>query len=129
MISRWCSGTIISPTVGCGCLIPPIGYLWRSSGSARAGAQQHIELAIGLQFLDASEGGEHALHGARAVARVFDDLQIAALTGWFDAKEHAAPNRDTAILPPLFNQCQSIDKPTRVRHGTANQPNFRPSAQ
>jgi hypothetical protein len=95
----------------------------------RAGAQQHIELAIGLQFLDASEGGEHALDGAGAVARVFDDLQIAALTGWFDAEEHAAPNRDTAILPPLFNQCQSLDKPTRVRHGTANQPNFRPSAQ
>jgi hypothetical protein len=74
---------------------------------ARAGAQQHVELAIGLQFLDPSEGGEHALDGARAVARVFDDLQITALTGGFDAEEHAAPNRDTAILPPLFGHCQS----------------------
>ena len=49
---------------------------------------------------------EREVDRSRAVARVFDDLQIAALTGWFDAEEHAAPNRDTAILPPLFSHCQ-----------------------
>jgi hypothetical protein len=67
-------------------------------GEARAGAQQHIELAIGFELLDATEGGEHTLHGAGTVACVLDDLQIAALTGGLDAEEHAAPNRDTAIV-------------------------------
>jgi hypothetical protein len=38
------------------------------------------------------------LVGAGAVARVLDDLQVTALSGGFDAKEHAALWDDTAPL-------------------------------
>jgi len=57
-----------------------------------------------LQLLDTSQRGDHTLDGARAIACVLDDLQVAALTGGLDAEEHAAPNRDTAILARSFSE-------------------------
>src|SRR5438105_15730595 len=82
---------------------------------------------MGLQFHWRSEVGYYALDGAGAVARVFDDLQIAALTGWFDAEEHAAPNRDTAILRSEERRVGKECRPRRVRHHYEKKPNFRPS--
>ena len=67
-------------------------------GEPRAGAQQRIELARGFEVLDTAEGGKHALARGGAVAGVFHDLQVAAISGRFDAEEHAAHRWDTAFL-------------------------------
>jgi hypothetical protein len=63
-------------------------------GEPGTGAQQCVKSTVGL---DTSQRGHHALAGARAVACVLDDLQVAARTGGLDAEEHRAPNRDTTI--------------------------------
>ena len=39
-------------------------------GEPGAGAQQCVESTVGLQLFDTSQGGEHALDGARTVTRV-----------------------------------------------------------
>src|SRR5271165_1760212 len=71
-------------------------------------AQQRVQSTVGLQLLDTSQRGEHALDGARAIARVLDDLQVATLTGGLDAKEHAAPNRSTAILTGFLRKARAM---------------------
>src|SRR6478672_7556536 len=70
----------------------------RGFGETRARAQQSVEPAIGFEVLDAPESGQDTLPGAGAVARVLDDLQIAALPGGFDAEEHAGILDGTARL-------------------------------
>ena len=60
--------------------------------------QQGIELAGGLEVLDATEGGDDALARGGAVAGVLHDLQITAGSRRFDAEEHAAIDCDTASL-------------------------------
>src|SRR6202035_4467609 len=62
----------------------------RRLAQARARAQQRVELARRLQRLDAAERRDHALAGLGAVARVLDDLEIAAIARGLDAEEHAA---------------------------------------
>src|SRR5271166_3787128 len=55
--------------------------------------------AGGFEVLDAPEGGDDALARGGAVAGVLHDLQVAALSGRFDAEEHAATDCDTALMP------------------------------
>src|SRR5271166_756201 len=68
----------------------------RGLGQPRTGASQGIELAGGFEVLDAPEGGDDALARGGAVAGVLHDLQVAALSGRFDAEEHATTNRGFA---------------------------------
>jgi hypothetical protein len=53
----------------------------RSTGKA-------LEVAGFAELIESPEGGEHALAYPTLVAGVFDDLEIFARTGVFDAEEH-----------------------------------------
>ena len=57
-------------------------------GKAGAGGEQAVEVAGLPEFVESAEGGEDALAHAAVVAEVFDDLQVLAVFGGFDAEEH-----------------------------------------
>jgi hypothetical protein len=103
------------------------GNQQRGIGETRARAQQGVEPAVGFEVLDPSESGQDTLPGADAVARVLDDLQIAALPGEFDAEEHAAPLDGTARLERLSASRKLIFLLHAPLRGTANQRKYRPT--
>jgi len=72
-------------------------------GEPRTGGEQRIELAGLLELIESAEGSEDALADAAIGAGVFDDLQIPARSGWFDAEEHGdLGNRDTTIITGIL---------------------------
>ena len=57
-------------------------------GELVARGNERSQRAGGGQLVGAAEIGDHPLAHGRAVARVLDDLHIAALAGPFEAEEH-----------------------------------------
>ena len=64
-------------------------------GEAGTGTQESIELAGGLELLELAQGGEHLLAAASRFPAVFDDLEVGAGPGLFDAEEHGALHSET----------------------------------
>ena len=54
----------------------------------QAGTEQGLQLAAGLQDIQATHGGEHALAHLAGFAKALDDLQVGVGAGAFDAKVH-----------------------------------------
>lgn len=63
-------------------------WLKRILAKAQAGAQETVELAGGLEDVEAPEGGEHGLLYPALVPEALDDLEIGVGAGTFDAEEH-----------------------------------------
>ena len=57
-------------------------------GEACSGSEQAIDLAIGLEFVDAPERGQDRLLRPAVAPVVLDDLQIGAWAGLLGAEEH-----------------------------------------
>jgi hypothetical protein len=78
-------------------------------GEARERGQQGVELAAGLQPVQAAQRGHGDLLDARAGAPAFDDHQVLLVIAFFDAHEHGWPpfhyiyGADAAVL-----QAQSV---------------------
>src|SRR5262245_45333476 len=88
-------------------------------GEASAGGEQGVELAGGLQMVEAAEGGEDALAGTAALTGVLDDLHVAARAGRFDAEEQGAlGNRDTMIVAGEIGKSRPVHAEAPPRRGT-----------
>ena len=59
-------------------------------GEACPGAEQAIDGAPFLEFVEAAEGGEDGLLGAAIAPVVFDELEVGAGAGLLGAEEHGA---------------------------------------
>jgi hypothetical protein len=55
---------------------------------ASAGGEEGVELTGVLEVIEATQGAKDALLGPAAIPEVFDELEVAAGSGGFDAKEH-----------------------------------------
>src|SRR4051794_35034738 len=103
---------------------------WRSAVPCPKNARQSAAGRRACHWLRGprpSESGQDTLPGAGAVARVLDDLQIAAFPGGFDAEEHAAPLDGTARLERLSASRKLIFLLHAPLRGTANQRKYRPT--
>src|SRR5271166_2807108 len=69
------------------------------------------ERARGAQFVGTAEIGDHPLADGGAVARVLDDLHVAALAGSLEAEEHG---------PSLSSTTESDSSPNIKRKNCAN---------
>lgn len=84
----------------------------RSAGRSRKSGRQSGAGHRACRRLPTLQRGPR-LDRARAVARVLDDLQVAALSGWLDAEEHAVLGRDTARLRLSIRDCRLFRNATR----------------
>jgi hypothetical protein len=57
-------------------------------GEACAGAEQSVDGAFLLEFIESSEGGEDGLLGPSVAPVILDELEVGAGTGFFGAEEH-----------------------------------------
>jgi hypothetical protein len=57
---------------------------------AQTGTKQGVELAAGLENIEAAEGGKDALLDALLLPKALDDLEIGIGSGAFNSEEHAA---------------------------------------
>ena len=80
-------------------------------GELGARGDERSERAGGGQLVGAAEIGDHPLAHGRAVARVLDDLHIAALAGLLEAEEHG---------PSLSSTTESNSKSNIKRKNCAN---------
>src|SRR5689334_18909135 len=69
-------------------LVAMLGEYQELAGKACSGGEQGIDLAAGLQLIQAAQGGQDGLLGAAIAPVVFDELQIGAWSGLFGAEEH-----------------------------------------
>ena len=87
-------------------------------GEAGAGGEQGVELARGLEQVQASEGGKDALFGLAVIPVVLDELEVAAWPGGFDAEEQGGlGKRDTMMIGD--NTGNSREKPGIMRVNVA----------
>jgi hypothetical protein len=88
-------------------------------GEASAGSEQAVEVAGLLKLIESSEGNEDALAHAPLVAGVFDNLEVLAWTGLFDAEEHGGlQNKDTTIIRATISKSSSPDAEIPLKRGT-----------
>ena len=67
-------------------------------GKACSGGEQGIDLAAGLQLVEAAQGGQDGLLGAAIAPVVFDELEIGAWSGLFGAEEHVELRFETLAM-------------------------------
>ena len=68
-------------------------------GEAGARGEQGVELAGGLEQIEATEGGQDPLFGLAVVPVVLDELEVAAGSGGFDTEEHGTlVKKDSMII-------------------------------
>ena len=62
--------------------------LLRISGE---GAHQVLDLALLLDLIHPTDGGDHSLNGLGSYSAVLDNLEILVLTGCLDSRKHGTP--------------------------------------